>query len=228
MKKYLLPIFAISFVLLILMFCGHCKNDNGKAFSEGSIEYTATVIDEANPMAAMAPSKMTIKFKNNKSVAEMSAAMGLFSTSFISNPETKTLTQLVKILNKKLSLLQSEADIKKENDAYPVEITPTKETKMIAGYKCNKAHVKLKDDSGNEFDVFYTKDLSISNPNFANPFHEIDGVLMEYQMKKFGLEMRFSAKSVKKEDVDDDVFAIPADYKAVSQEEMNTLFEQLQ
>jgi GLPGLI family protein len=228
MKKFLLPVIAIVIVLLCLMFCNKCKNDNGKVVSEGSIEYAASVVDEANPMAALAPSKMTIKFKNNKSVAEMSAGMGLFTTSFISNPEVKTLTQLVKLLNKKLALVQKEADIKKENDLYPMEITQLKETKMIAGYKCNKAHVKLKDDNNTEFDIFYTKELSIANPNFANPFHSIDGVLMEYQMKKFGLEMKFTAKVIKKEDIDDAVFERPTDYKIVSQEEMNTLFEQIQ
>jgi hypothetical protein len=47
-------------------------------------------------------------------------------------------------------------------------------------------------------------------------------------MKKFGLEMKFTAKTVKKEDIDDATFELPADYKAVSAEEMNTLFESLQ
>ncbi len=198
------------------------------SFSEGTIEYSAVAVDQANPMATLAPSKMTVKFKNNKSVAEMSAGMGLFTTSFISDPDAKTLTQLVKLLNKKLSLVQNEADIKKENDAYPADITLLKETKMIAGYKCNMAHVKLKDDTGTDFDIFYTKELGINNPNFANPFHAIDGVLMEYQMKKFGLEMKFTAKSVKKENVEDASFERPAEYKAVSQAEMNTLFESIQ
>ena len=228
MKKYLLSVIAIISVVLCLICCGHCKEDNGKFVSAGTIEYAASVVDESNPMASLAPSKMTIKFKNNKSVAEMSAGMGLFSTSFISDPDTRTLTQLVKILNKKLSLVQTQVDIKKENDAYPMEITELKDTKMIAGYKCNKAHVKLKDDSATEFDVYYTKELSITNPNFANPFNMIDGVLMEYQMKKFGLEMKFTAKSIKKEDIDDALFERPADYKPVSADEMKTLFENLQ
>jgi hypothetical protein len=181
-------------------------------------------------MATLAPNKMNIKFKDDKSCAEMSAAMGLFSTSFISDPESKSMIQLVKFLNKKFSLVQQEVDIRKENSAYELQITPTKETKMIAGCKCLKSHVKVKggDSSDYEFDIFYTTELGIKNPNFANPYYKIDGVLMEYQMKKFGLEMKFTAKSVKKEDIDDSNFEIPADYKAVSQQEMNDLFLGLQ
>lgn len=190
--------------------------------------YDATVVDQANPMASLAPNKMTVKFKNNKSSAEMSAGMGLFSTTFISDPENKSMTQLVKLLNKKFSLVQDENSVKRENSSYPVEITPCKETKMIAGYKCEKAHVKLKDESASEFDIYYTKDLNIKNPNFANPYFTIDGVLMEYQMKKFGLEMKFTAKSVVNEDVDDESFELPSGYKPISEKEMNDLFMGLQ
>lgn len=213
---------------MIVMFCVSCGSDEDSEISEGVIEYDAAVVDQAHPMANLAPSKMTMKFKNNRASAEMSAGMGLFSTTFISDPEIKSFTQLVKLLNKKFSLVQTGADIQKENALYPVEVTETKETKMIAGYKCNKAHVKLKDDSGVEFDIFYTKDLAIKDPNFCNPFYMVDGVLMEYTMKKFDLEMRFTAKSVKREDIDDAIFELPADYKKISQQEMNELFEGLQ
>lgn len=222
MKKQLL--FGLAGLLLL----AGCGTSNEKYISEGVIEYDAAVIDQSNPMATLAPSKMFIKFKNNKSCAEMSAGMGFFSTSFISNPETKTLTQLVKLLNKKFYLIQNEADLKRENASYPVEITPTKETKLIAGYKCIKAHVKINDENASEFDVFYTKELNIQNPNFANPYFMVDGVLMEYQMKKFGLEMKFTLKSVKKETVEDATFDLPSDYKKISQKEMNELFEALQ
>lgn len=217
-----------AFALLLLLVISSCGDAGGKVADEGTIEFTASVVDQANPMAGLAPSKMIIKFKNNKSCAEMSAGMGLFSTSFISDPEKKTLTQLVKLLNKKLSLVLNAEQIAKENAAYKFDLTPLPGVKTIAGYKCQSAHVKMHDDFETEFDIFYTNELKIENPNFANPFHMIDGVLMEYQMKKFGLEMKFTAKTVKKEDIDDSTFELPADYKAVSAEEMNTLFEQLQ
>jgi len=225
MKKPLLIAFASC--LYILGVTG-CRNSDEKFISEGAIEYDAAVVDQSNPMATLAPNKMTIKFKNNKSAAEMSAGMGLFSTAFISDPETKSMTQLVKLLNKKFSLVQNEAEIQKENAAYPVEITPVKGTKMIAGYNCQKAHVKVKDEYASEFDIYYTKELNIKNPNFANPFYKIDGVLMEYQMKKFGLEMKFTAKSIKNEEVDDDTFELPSDYKPITKEAMDELFLGLQ
>lgn len=221
--------FIISLIgLLIILFWVGCQPTDEKFISEGTIEYAASVVDQSNPMANMAPSKMTIKFKNNKSCAEMSAGMGLFSTSFISDPEKKSLIQLVKLLNKKFSLIMNEADLKKENELFNIEIIPSKQTKIIAGYKCEKATVHYKAGDFTDFDIFYTKDLNIKNSNFANPFYMIDGVLMEYQMTKFGLEMKFIATCVKKEDIDDCVFQLPDDYKQISKDEMNTMLLGLQ
>ena len=217
---------------LVGLFCiltlSRCKHDDDKFISEGSIEYSATVVDKSNSMASMAPSKMIIKFKKNKSCVEMSAGMGLFNTSFVSNPETHTLLQLVKLLNKKFWMMQDENEIKKEIEDYKIEIKPTDETKIIAGYNCKKSIVHYKDDSSPDFDIYYTKELNIVNPNFANPFYTIDGVLMEYQMKKFGLEMKFVAKKVTKETVEDATFQVPDDYKKISQKEMNELFGSLE
>jgi hypothetical protein len=215
-------------IIGIVMWAAGCKQTDEKFISEGEIVYDATVIDQNNPMATMAPSKMTVHFKANKSCAEMSAGMGLFSTSFISDPEKKSVTQLVKILNKKFLSILDEKAINKENEHFPIDLILTKETKIIAGYKCMKAHVIPKDKAATPFDIYYTEELNIQNPNFTNPFHMVDGVLMEYQLKKFGLEMRFVAKSVTKDLVDDKCFQIPYDYKKVTEKEMKAIFDDLQ
>jgi len=225
MKKIL--IVSLAGLLLILLWTS-CKHTDEKFISEGSIEYTAAVCDQTNSMASMAPSKMTIKFKNNKSCVQMNAGMGLFTTSFISNPETKSLLQLVKLLNKKFWLSQDSIQIKKENDSYNIEIKPANGKKIIAGYNCQQAIVHFKDDSEPDFEIYYTKELDIHNPNFANPFSSIDGVLMGYKMKKFGLEMKFVAKSVTKENIDAAEFEVPKEYKKISQKEMDELFAGLQ
>ncbi len=217
----------ILFVGLSLIYVESCKQDEGKFISEGSIEFAASVIDQSNSMASMAPSKMTVHFKKNKSCVEMSAGMGLFTTSFVSNPDNRTLTQMVKLLNKKFWLLQSMDEIQKDIDSYKFEIKPTKETKIIAGYTCTKAIVHKRDSDDPDFVIYYTKELNITNPNFSNPFSNISGVLMEYQLKKFGLEMKFVATKVVKEPIDDILFEVPSDFKKITSKEMNELFEGL-
>lgn len=212
-----------NLIILLLLWCG-CKPTDEKSISEGTIDFDVEVIDKSSSLSDMLPSKMTVKFKNNKSSVEMSAGMGLFSSSFISDPSLETFTVCLKILNKKLFTTQGKNEIDTENDKYPIEITKTKDTKLIAGYNCTKAHVKPLDPEKPEFDIFYTNEIQLKNPNFATPFHSIDGVLMEYQMKKFGFELRFKAKSVINNDIEDSIFEVPSDYKRITMEEIDELF----
>jgi hypothetical protein len=225
-KKLLVLISAASFVFVIVFI--RCTSSSDKGISEGTIEYSASVVDKTSFAATMAPSKMTIQFKNNVSCVEMSAAMGMFATAFVSNPQNRTLTQMVKLLNKKYWLTEGAKDIEKDNNDYNFNIRETADTKMIAGLKCKRAIVHHKSGDTPDFDIYYTNELEIKDPNFANPFNKIDGVLMEYQIKKFGLEMKFVATSVTKESVNEKIFEVPADYKKISKKEMNDLFLGLQ
>lgn len=226
MKKRLVGLIAITYAFIL--FLGGCRQLDEKYISEGSIEFDAEVVDPNSFMASFAPKKMTVNFKNNKSCAEMSALMGVFTTSFISDPKTKTLTQLVQFGNKKFAHIKNGNDLNKDNELFNVEIIPTDSTKIIAGYKCKKAIVHYKGGDFPDYDIYYTQELNIEHPNFANLYHMVDGVLMDYQIKKFGLEMRFTAKSVKKDNIDDAIFERPAEYKLISEKEMNEFFEGLQ
>jgi hypothetical protein len=217
---------CLVFVTLSFMMfsCGHVANP--KFISEGIIEYKATPVDPNNSMAALAPTKMLVKFKDNFTEAEMTAGMGLFATSFISDPGKKRFIHLVKLINQKFALITSGDSVKKEIDADPKPIIEiTSETKQVAGYTCKRAKISYADKSIPCFDVWYTTELNIQNPNWSNPFHDIEGTLMEYQLKRYGLELRFTCTSVSKSSIDESIFELPADYKIITRKEMDKKFE---
>jgi hypothetical protein len=220
--KKVLPIF-----LLLGLMLSACKYANPKYINEGIIEYDAKVVDENHPMAGLAPGKMTVKFKNNMFAAEMSS-MGVFTTTFIANANKKTLTQLVKVFNVKQACIDDEKTMQKENEEYKLEFKETNEIKEIAGYKCKKVIATRADDPTVKFDVYYTEEMNLVNPNFSNPYAKIKGMLMEYRLKKFGLEMTFTALGVKKEDIPDEEFELPAYYKVISKKEMDEFFKSIQ
>jgi GLPGLI family protein len=218
--------FHVVFLLLILVTGYGCNPFTTDNISEGVIQYEITypVSTSDNVMASLMPTEMKYQFKNHNSAAELSAGMGMFSTSFISNAASKTLTQLVKIMNKRYALVSNNKEVDELIQEQPkIQITFTKDTKVIAGYKCKKAIVTLP-ETKQKFDVFYTKDIDIKNPNWSSPFREIDGVLMEYQIKRYNVEMRFTAKSVTDTKVEDAIFELPGDYKKISKKEMDEMF----
>lgn len=225
LKPFMRHSFLFLFVFSMLVVNWGCNSDSDSdGINEGVIEFEASAVDSNNPMADLAPNKMLVKFKDNKSVAEMSAGMGLLTMSFVSDYDKKIVTQLVKLLNKKYSSVSTEDDIKRENEASPIVIEKSNESKIIAGYRCKKAVVNFKDNSHLPFDIFYTDEIELEKPNWNNVFHEIDGVLMEYQLTRYNLELRFTAQRVVKATIEDSDFETPSDYKPISQKELEELF----
>jgi hypothetical protein len=213
-------------LLWIFASCSDSKRTEN-SLTEGLIEYNAEVVDQSHPMAGLAPGSATVKFKDNKLQVEMST-MGIFNTTFISDPSKKTLTQMVKFMDIKNACIQTEADLVAENKGYELKLEETKETKKIAGYNCKKVKASYVSNPAETFDVYYTDELGLDSINNIGPYKSIKGMLMVYRLKKLGLEMCFTATAVKKEEIKEDAFEIPAYYKIVTRTEMEKLFEDIQ
>ncbi len=157
---------------------------------------------------------------------EMSV-MGMFYTIFICDVPAKKLIQAVKFMDMKQTCTEEGKDIENENASYKLNISETKETKMIAGYNCEKIIVSLVDEPGVTFDAYYTKEMEVENVNELGPYKSVKGMLMQYRLKKMGLELEFVAKSVKKAEIEDKTFTVPASFKTISPDEMKKFFEDL-
>lgn len=223
MKIRLLSLLVICAVLAA---CN--SSTNKKDISEGVIEYTIVYpkMDENDIMlASMMPKSMNMKFKENNTVSELKTGAGVFQTKFINQNKNKKLIHLVKMVNSKYGLILDSTEI---YDSYAkmvdgMRIEKTQETKEIAGYKCYKAKVTF-DHPENNFDIYYTNEIKIDNPNWCTPFHQIDGVLMEYQLENYNILMRLTAESVVEADVDAGEFEMPGDYQEITQSEMEEKF----
>lgn len=211
----------------ICLFFAFCSTDKEGGVNEGLIEFDCKGVDEKHPFYGLAPSSATLKFKGDKFVMEMST-MGMFNTSIIGDLKAKTVAQTVKFMNIKQACIENEKEILEDNTDYQLKIEETKETKKIAGLNCYKVKVTMIKTPEITFDAWYTKELGLENCNALNPYKEVKGMLMDYRVKKMGLEMHFVAKAVKHSEVPDNSFEIPASLKIISKEEMKKFFDDLQ
>lgn len=115
-----------------------------------------------------------------------------------------------------------------ENKNYALNFVETDEIKKIAGYDCKKVKVDMVNNPGVTFDIYYTSELGMDSINNIGPYKKIKGMLMQYRLKKLGLEMCFTATSVKKQEVKEDVFEVPPYYEIVTRSEMEKLFADIQ
>ena len=204
-----------------------CDNFTTSKISEGTIEYAVSYPPgkKDNFMTSMLPAIIKYNFKNNEASVDLEISMGIVSTSLIANLNKKQVTQTLSVMGKKFAVILDTNGVKKMLEKEPkINITFINESKKIAGYNCMKAHVDFEVDSLQDFDIFYTKDINIQDPNWSSPFKDIKGVLMEFRIQKYGVDMILTAKNVIKREIEDGHFELSPDYKMISIEEMDKMF----
>jgi hypothetical protein len=216
---------ARSFLLLSAVIVSSCKQSESTTTSddEGIIEFSAAAVDEKHPLYGLAPNSATLKYKKEKFALEMTS-MGMFNTSIIGDTKAKTVTQTVKFLDIRQACIENEKDIVADNLNFVLKIEETNETKKIIGLKSHKIKVTMANDPSVTFDAWYTKELGMEDCNSLNPYAQIKGVLLDYRVKKMGMEMHFVATSRKQVEVSESTFEVPASMKMVGKEELAKVF----
>lgn len=221
-------IYALLIFLASPLFFSCKKKKSGK--SEGLIEYAVSYpkMDKDNFMLDFLPKTMTQKFSNNTLLSELSAGMGMFRTCFIMDSNDKKYTHFVKLLNKKYVLVLDQDEVDEMNKLMPdFKVTFTDETKEIAGFKCKKAIITIDSHDNETFDIYYTEEIDFDEPNWATQYANIKGVLMEYQVEKYGLCMRMQATRVSYEKIEDESLKMPEGYQFVSRDRMDKEMEEI-
>lgn len=199
----------------------------GKNVSEGVIEYDITYpkLDPNNMMVSGLPNKAYLRFKNNNTVNDMSGMMGLISITYIAKQD-KSVAQTLTLINKKYVSDISADDLNHLNDSYLDKIEQGKNIQNIAGFNCKEAIVSLQ--NGETIHVYYTNDIGITNPNWSNPYSKIDGVLMEFEMERYGVAMHLKAMTVVAQKIEDNAFDVSeSDYKKIPFAELEKILQEL-
>jgi hypothetical protein len=204
-----------------------CNSESKAGRNEGLIEFSTRAVDQTHPLYGFAPDAATLKYKGEKFVIEMST-MGMFNYSIIGDNKARTLAQTVKFMNLKQACIENEKDLKEDNADYALNIEETTETKEIIGLKCYRVNVSKVSDPTQKWVAWYTRELGMENCNSLTPYAPVKGILLDYRIKKMGMEMHFLAKSAKDVKIPDNTFNIPATMKIIPKEEMEKFFHDLQ
>lgn len=195
--------------------------------SEGLIEYKVEATDKLHPLAGLAPDRAILKFKDDKYLVEMST-MGVFKTTFILDGKKKTLTEMIKFMNIRNVCIETESDLIKEANMHPLKFRDANEKTKLAGYNCSKLMAYYVTNPQDSFEVLYTKELEPKSIYDLSAYKGINGMLMKYRLRKWGLELEFTAQKVSLQQIPDEEFELPSYYKIVSKEEMEAFIKSLQ
>lgn len=192
--------------------------------SELSLVYNVEVTtDSKEPKLADAfdGATATLYIKGHMSRSEMVSALASFTTIHDSRAGSSVVLQ--EVSGQKLLIRMDQEDWKDKNKRYEgISFTDTRETKVIAGYKCKKAIATMKD--GTTFVVFYTDEIIPDNQEYNYQFKNLKGLPLEYERTLKGLKMKYSVSKLNIDPVPASKFDIPkSGYREMTYEESRKL-----
>ena len=215
-------------IFLLLISCK--RSGDGEKYSNGSIEYKITYLEnelkEISP--SLLPKKMKLEFSPQYSTNTIEGFMGFFKLHSHTNFKNKKGSTLLEVLNKKYLFNGKKGESMCCFDNLDnMEIEYTADNKVIAGLNSKKVIIKLPDQD-ESFEIYYTDEISLENPNSTNPYVQIDGVLMDFQLKLAYLKMKFTAeKFIPSQNSKIKKFNVPDKYQEVTREQMAYIIRRL-
>jgi hypothetical protein len=198
--------------------------------SEGVIEYRITFphVSDESITATLLPEKMTYAFTKNSFASNFETAGGVFRNKIVANRETRTVDHQLKVFRKKIHATLDESEVMRMLAEYPkAAVIKTNQIDTIAGFPCRKALVVFEDVGLREIEIFYTKEIDMESPNWCTQYHEIDGVLMAYEVEEFGIRMKLTAEEVHTPLEDEELLKPETEYAEITKDMMDVELEQL-
>ncbi|HEX5023654.1 MAG TPA: hypothetical protein VFV68_00215 [Agriterribacter sp.] len=200
------------------------KAHSQKILSEGTIVYDITVqTGSKEPQLAdmFDGATTTVYLKGSQSRTEMVSPLG--STITLQDARTREGVVLKEYGSQKLLIHMTSQDWADVNRKYTgITFTRENESKVIAGYQCQKAVAKLKD--GTSFTVFYTRDLMTENKDYNYQFKELAGLPLEYESSVGNLKVKYTVSKIGFDPVPMQKFTIPVSgYRELTYQESTKL-----
>jgi hypothetical protein len=220
---------GIIVVIVIAVLGYSCRQKGSKNIDEGEIHYTIEYLGSSSIMPReVMPRNLVVSFKDDKILFDISAPFGNSGILNLSNPEKGIFDTYISLLSWKYYYAA------KEGESYPgfeamagIEIKKTSRTSIICGFNCKSAVVSFPDNPERLFEIWYTNEIKVKNPNAATPYSEIDGVLMKFFFLMGPMEMHFEAETVYKKDLPDKTFERREKFSRVSREDIDNFIEKM-
>jgi len=221
--KALLIIIIVSFILY------SCKRDGAGHFTQGEIHYNVSYTGQVTrmPMEIM-PKNLIVSFKDDKIIYELISPIGNSGIINLSNPSKEIYDTYLSLFSIKYYYSSRPGEIYPGFEAMRgIEIKKTVKSSTICGLKCKNAEVTFPSDRSKVYNIWYTDEIPVSNPNASTPFYEIDGVLMSFFFFIGRSEFHFEAQNIYRKDMSDRIFDRKDHYKKVSKKDINKFINKM-
>lgn len=213
----------VSLIAIVIAFTFYsCLIRGSKYIDQGeihySIEYSGTI---GSLPKEVLPKNLIVSFRDDKILFEMLSPIGNSGIINLSNPKKDLYDTYFSLFTLKYYYAAKKGEMYPGFEAMEgMELRKTEKTEVICGFNCKNAEVTFPSDREKIFDVWYTDEIKVKNPNECSPFYELDGVMMSFFFLIGHSELRFNAETVYKKDIPDQVFERREKFVRSSREEI--------
>jgi len=219
-----IPLLLIGLGVLIT----RCGEDDAfeKHLTEGVIEYELSYpeLDSNNLMLEMLPDEMVMHFKEDKFRSELKTGAGIVEMTLIANGADRQMHNMVKLFSDRYVLsLDQQGAREMVNVIPPFQIKNLDGIDTIADAACKRVLIDFGAAKNESYIFAFTDEVGMIEPNWCTPYHEIQGVLLDYHIENYGIVMHLRAKRIIAEEVEDELFVVDERYQELSKEEFDDL-----
>jgi len=198
-----------------------CKQRGGKYIDQGEIHFNIEYVGSFGSVPKeVLPQNLIVSFKKDKILFEMTG-FGKSGILNLSNPDKGYYDTYFSVFTNRFYYAG------KLGEVYPgfetmkgMTLKKTAKTSIICGYNCKNAEVTFPSKGDKIYEVWYTNEIKVKNPNASTPFNQIDGVLMNFFFFLGPAELHFNAENVFSKQVPDETFDRREKFKRVTKEEI--------
>lgn len=206
----------------IAVTCSSCSERGAKYIKEGEIHYTIEYVGTFGSIPKdVYPKNLIVSFKHNKILFEMISPIGNSGILNLSNPDKDIYDTYFSLFTLRYYYAAKKGEMYPGFEAMDgMELHKTDKTSVICGFDCKNAEITFPDDRQKVFDIWYTDEIRVKDPNVCSPFTEIDGVLLSFVFLIGHSELHFSAENVYRKDVPDQIFERREKFKPATRQEI--------
>jgi hypothetical protein len=218
----------VLFIALIIAMAGYsCKGRGGKFIDQGEIHYNIDYVGEFGVPKEFLPKNLIISFKNDKILYDMSglANSGIFN---LTNPDKGIYDTYFSLPPVRFYYAGVQGELYPGFSAMEgMVLKKTSKTAVICGFNCKNAEVSFLATGDTTYNIWYTDEIKMENPNASTPFSQIDGVLMNFFFFIGTAEMHFTAQGVYDKRISEETFNRKAKFTRISREDITRLINKL-
>ena len=216
---------AITSILIL----NSCNKGGAGNLTQGEIHYDVEYMGQVTRMPKeIMPKNLIVSFKDDKILYELISPIGNSGITNLANPSKEIYDTYLSLFSIRYFYASRPGEIYPGFDAMSgLEIRKTTKTAEICGLKCKNAEVTFPSDRSKVYDVWYTDEIPVNNPNASTPYYQIDGILMSFFFFIGHSEFHFEAQNIYKKEIPDKVFDRKEHYKKVSKTDINKFINKM-